>query len=112
MEEAQNDEQNINEDVEYNNINESNERQQKKEKALFETVNYILNKKLYPATIFIFNIRKINEYSTRVIKECDLKELPSPEKARINNFFEKVINSIPSQEQNITQIKYIKNLLQ
>ena len=107
-----NDEQNINEDVEYNNINESNERQQKKEKALFETVNYILNKKLYPATIFIFNIRKINEYSTRVIKECDLKELPSQEKTRINNFFEKVINSIPSQEQNITQIKYIKNLLQ
>ena len=78
---------------------------------MFETVNYILNKKLYPATLFIFNIRKINEYSTRIIKECALQELPPSEKARINNFFQKVINSIPVQEQNMTQINYVKNLL-
>ena len=106
-----NDDDNNNDEVEYN-TKDKDERKQKKEKALYEIVNYILNKKLYPATLFIFNIRKINEYSIRIIKECGLKELPSSEKERINNFFQKVINSIPSEEQNMTQINYIKNLLQ
>ena len=106
-----NDEENNNEEIEFIN-NEGNERQQKKERILFETVNHILNKKLYPATFFIFNIRKINEYSNKIIKGCELQELPSSEKFRINKFFEKVINSIPAEEQNITQIEYIKNLLQ
>ena len=106
-----NDDDNNNDEVEFN-TKERDERKQKKEKALYEIVNYILNKKLYPATLFIFNIRKINEYSIRIIKECGLKELPSSEKERINNFFQKVINSIPAEEQNMTQINYIKNLLQ
>ena len=106
-----NDEDNNIDEVEYNN-NEQNERQQKKDRTLFETVNYILNKKLYPATLFIFNIRKINEYSTRIIKECSLPELPSHEKTRINNFFQKIINSLPIQDQKINQISYLKNLLQ
>ena len=105
-----NDEENNNDEIEFN-YTEKNERQQKKERTLFETVNYILNKKLYPATLFIFNIRKINEYSNRIIKECSLQEFPSSEKTRINNFFQKVINSIPVEEQNMSQIKYIKNLL-
>jgi antiviral helicase SKI2 len=106
-----NDEDN-NIDEAYCNNNEKNERQQKKDRTLFETVNYILNKKLYPATLFIFNIRKINEYSTRIIKECSLPELPSSEKTRINNFFQKIINSLPVQDQKINQINYLQNLLQ
>ena len=105
-----NDEENNNEEEE--NIKETDEKQQRKLKILIENVHYIINNKLYPATLFIFNIRKISEYSSLLLEKGNLNELPSSEKSRINNFFEKVINTIPKQEQNIKQIKYIKNLLQ
>ena len=109
-----NDEENNNENIEEDECNnkESKEKKQKKLKVLFETVNYIINKKLYPATLFIFNIRKIKEYSSQLIEKGGVKELQQSEKMRINKFFNKVISSIPPQEQNIKQIKYIKNLLQ
>ena len=114
-----------NEDIEENEINEINDeennieyedfindKEQREVKKLLEIVKYILNNNLYPATIFIFNIRKIKYYSDWLIKDNNLKKLSSSEKDRINNFFNKVISSIPEQEQNITQINYIKNLLQ
>ena len=63
-------------------------------------MNYIINKKLYPATLFIFNIRKIKEYSSQLIEKGGVKELQQSEKMRINKFFNKVISSIPPQEQN------------
>ena len=107
--EINDEENNIEED---DNNKESNEKQQRKIKILIENIHYIINNKLYPATLFIFNIRKISEYSNLLLEKGELEELPSSEKTRINNFFDKVINSFPKQEQNIKQIKDIKKLLQ
>ena len=114
-----------NDEIEYNENNEINgeennneyddyinDKEQKEVKKLLEIVKYILNKNLYPATLFIFNIKKIKDYSDWLIKDNNLPKLPLSEKTRINNFFDKVISSIPLQEQNISQINYIKNLLQ
>jgi len=106
-----NDEDNNNEEDECNN-KETNEKQQKTIKTLFESVHYILNNKLYPATFFIFNIRKISDYSSLLLETGGIKELPASDKQRINTFFDKVVDSIPPQEQSISQIKYIKKLLQ
>ena len=105
-----NDEENNNEDDENNK--EPNEKEKRKLKVIIENIHYIINNKLYPATLFIFNIKKISEYSSLLLEKGELDELPLSEKTRINNFFDKVISSFPEQEQNIKQIKYIKNLLQ
>ena len=104
-------EEEINNEEEENN-KEANEKEQKKLKLLIENVHYIINNKLYPATLFIFNIRKISEYSSLLLEKGELDQLSLSEKTRINNFFDKVISSFPEQERNIKQIKYIKNLLQ
>ena len=111
IEENENNEINDNE----NNIESEgviNDKEQREVGKVLDIAKYILNNELYPATIFIFNIRKIKEYSDWLIKGNNLQKLSSKENNRINNFFDKVISTIPPQEQNICQIKYIKNLLQ
>ena len=79
-------------------------------KKIIEIVKFILDKKYYPATLFVFNIRKIQDYSIMLIK--NLSELPKEEKEKVNNFFNKAISVIPKEEQNISQINYVRQILQ
>ena len=79
---------------------------------IIEIVKYILDKKYYPATLFVFNIRKIQDYSRMLIENTSLPELSKDEKEKVNNFFNKAISVIPKEEQNISQINYVKQILQ
>ena len=114
--EINDDENNINE--EENNENSENNNKDNKhfkkniKKKIKEIIKYLLDKKLYPATLFIFNIRKIQDYSNMLLQNNNLLELPEKEKEKINNFFNKAISMIPKEEQNIPQIKYIRQILQ
>ena len=81
-------------------------------KKILEIVKYLLLKKLYPATLFVFNIRKIQDYSLMVIKNNNLPEISKEEKEKINNFFDKAISVIPKEELNISQIQEIRQILQ
>ena len=111
-----NEDENNNEE-ENNEMSEDNyikERPHKKntKKKILEIVKYLLNNNLFPATLFVFNIRKITDYSSLLIKNNNLSELSIKEKNKINDFFGKAISSIPIQEQNISQINYIRKILQ
>ena len=100
---------------ENNNIEENNEfyeKLQKKNKIILENVKYILDKELYPATIFIFNIKKINTYAEELIKDLGEVKFNITKKYEINKFFEEKIKLIPSGLQQLNQIKNIKMLLQ
>jgi antiviral helicase SKI2 len=111
--EENNKEEEVNENKNGNCIYKK-ERPHKKniKKKILEIIKYLLNNKLYPATLFIFNIKKIQEYSNMLIKNNNLPEMPNEEKEIINNFFNATISSLPIEEQKITQINYIRQLLQ
>ena len=96
------------------NINKMRNKRYKKSirKKILEIVKYLLSNKLYPATLFVFNIRKIQDYSTMLIKNNNLPAISEEEKEKINNFFEKAISVIPKEELNISQINYVKQILQ
>ena len=81
-------------------------------KKILEIVKFLLNNKLYPATLFVFNISKIQDYSSMLLKNNNLPELSKEEKEKINNFFNASILSLPIQEQKIPQINYIRQILQ
>ena len=100
-----------NNEISDNDIKERHIRKNAKKKIL-EMAKYLLNNNLFPATLFVFNIRRIKDFSTMLIKNNNLPELSIEEKEILNNFFNKAISSIPIQEQNITQINYIKEILQ
>ena len=113
-----NDDENLNEEGNdennENNCNIYDEKPHRKntKKKILEIVRYLLDNKLFPATLFVFNIRKIQEYSNMLIKNNNLQELPKQDKEKINNFFNKTISVIPYEEQKIPQINYIKQILQ
>ena len=121
---SENEENEVNED-ENNNEEETNDTsdnnsnnnknfisKNNEEDKIKEIIKYLLEKKLYPATLFIFHIQKIQDYSNMVIKNNYLSELPKEEREKINNFFDKIISEIPEEAKNIHQINYIKQLLQ
>ena len=70
---------------------------------LFEIVDYLEKKSLCPAVIFVFNIKKITEY-TRMLSIKNL--LTDSEKSKVINFFDKVIKSkLSKEDQEIPQIQ-------
>lgn len=94
-----------------NHNEKNNYKKNEEEDKVKEVIKYLLNKKLYPATLFIFHIQKIQEYSNMVIKNNNLSELPKEVMEKIDNFFDKAISEIPEESKNIGQIKYIKQIL-
>ena len=84
----------------------------KSKRKILEVINYLIKSNLFPATLFVFNLKKIKNYSSMLLKENTLSEMSKEEKAKINSFFDKAISSIPNDEQNIPQIKYVKKILQ
>ena len=117
-EENNNNEEENNNNEEENNENSENNKKDKKyykkniKKKIKEIIKFLLDNKLYPATLFVFNIRKIQDYSNMFLINNNLTELPEKEKEKINNFFNKAISMIPKEEQNIPQINYIRQILQ
>lgn len=99
-------------DDEIKNEAEKHYYHKKSKKKILEVISYLINTNLFPATLFVFNIKRIKDYSSMLLKENTLPEMSKEEKTKINNFFEKAISSIPEDEQNIPQINYVRKLLQ
>ena len=107
----------VSNNMEENNdiYNQNKEKNQKSKNKILQMIIYLFNNKLYPATLFVFNIEKIKMYSNMLIKDKILNNLAiisQEEKERINNFFDIAITNIPNKEKNIPQIEYIRQLLQ
>ena len=77
---------------------------------LVEMVNYLQKNNLCPAVIFVFSIKRITEY-TRMLSNKNL--LNEEEKSKINKFFNEVISSkLTKEDQEIPQINEIFEILQ
>ena len=73
-----------------------------------EIINYLNDQDLCPAVIFVFSIKRITEYA----KMLSLKSLISnEEKKQITEFYEKVVNSMPIEDQNIPQVQELSEIL-
>ena len=108
----ENEEENIDNLESNSNINEKKTKRKTTRKKIIEITKYLLNKKLFPATLFVFNIRKIEDYSNMIIKNNNMPELPEEDKNKVNIFFNKIISMIPENEKKIKQINYVKKILQ
>ena len=73
-----------------------------------EVVDYLNEKELCPAVIFVFSIKKITEYA----KMLSLKKLTSAKEAKeIRRFYKQVVNSMPEEDQYIPQIQELLEIL-
>jgi antiviral helicase SKI2 len=74
-----------------------------------DLVNYLYDNKLNPAVIFVFSIKRINEYA----KSLSLLNLVTKDEAvQIRNFFRKCIQTLPLEDRDISQIKEMEILIQ
>ena len=94
-----------------NNNNQSNNNNiqiTKTHLKIEEIVNYVNEKALTPVVIFVFSIKKINEYS----KMLKSKLLISKEEVQqIRNFFDKCINTLSNEDKDIPQIQELREML-
>ena len=73
-----------------------------------EIVDYLDKNDKCPAVIFVFSIKKINEYA----KMLSLKNLVSKHKKNeIIKFYKNVVNSMPKEDQEIPQVKELGEIL-
>ena len=73
-----------------------------------EIVDYLDEKELCPAVIFVFSIKKITEYS----KMLSLKELVSSNQVKeILSFYDKVVNSMPKEDREMPQVQELREIL-
>ena len=94
------------------NIIKEKHEQKLKRKSVVKIIKYLIENNLFPATLFVFNIRKIKEYSSMFLDKENINILKEEEKQKINKFFEQTISCIPKEEQNIPQINYVRQILQ
>ena len=74
-----------------------------------EIIDYLDNNELCPAVIFVFSIKRINEYA----KMLSLKNLVSKKKKKeIINFYKSVVNSMPLEDRQIPQVQELEEILQ
>ena len=104
-------EKNINYSKKNKNKNEDKKENIFQKEKILEMVNYLKNNNLCPAILFLFNIRKIKEFSKFLSKSL-INLITNDEKNRINQFLNKIISLIPDNEKNNSQITEIKELLQ
>ena len=93
----------------YNNNVRSNPKITKMHYKIEEIVDYLDEKDLCPAVIFVFSIKRITEYA----KMLSLKNLVSrQQKNEIINFYNSVVNSMPYEDQKIPQVQELEEILQ
>ena len=74
-----------------------------------DLVNYLYDKELNPAVIFVFSIKRINEYA----KSLSLLNLVTEdESAQIRNFFRRCVQTLPEEDRHIPQIMEMEVLIQ
>ena len=73
-----------------------------------EIVDYLAHEEKTPAVIFVFSIKKINEYA----KMLSLKQLTTKsEQNQILQFFNKCMNTLPEEDRMIPQIQEMREIL-
>ena len=93
----------------YQKTNKDNLKISKMHYKLMEMVDYLQKNNLCPAVIFVFSIKKITEY-TRMLSNKNL--LNEEEKNKITNFFNEVISSkLSKEDQEIPQISETLEIL-
>jgi hypothetical protein len=74
-----------------------------------EISNYVNKENLTPTVMFVFSIKKIDEYAKMLSKT---QFITDGEKSRIIKFFDKCIKKLTPEDQKIGQIQFLRNLLQ
>lgn len=94
------------------NSGSNNNRGKATSNKIIEMAKYLITKNLTPGVIFVFSIKKIDEYA-RDLGEFSSNEawISRDETSKIIKFFDKCIGILNSSDQNIPQIKTIKELL-
>ena len=92
----------------YNNNVRSNPKITKMHYKIEEIVDYLDEKDLCPAVIFVFSIKRITEYA----KMLSLKNLVDrKQQNEIINFYKSVVNSMPYEDQKIPQVQELEEIL-
>ncbi len=74
-----------------------------------EISNYVNKENLTPTVMFVFSIKKIDEYAKMLSKT---QFITDGEKSRIIKFFDKCIKKLTPEDQKIGQIQFLRTLLQ
>ena len=73
-----------------------------------EIIEYLNDKDLCPAVIFVFSIKRITEYA----KMLSLKKLITrQEENQILDFYDQVVSSMPIEDQSIPQVQELREIL-
>ena len=91
-----------------NQTNNNNIQITKTHLKIEEMVNYVNEKSLTPAVIFVFSIKKINEYA-KMLKSKLL--ITNTEIQQIRNFYDKCINTLSNEDKEIPQIQELREML-
>ena len=89
--------------------NESNRKITKIYYKIEEIVDYLNKNDLCPAVIFVFSIKRINEYA-KMLSFNNL--IPKRQKNKITNFFNEVISTMSEEDRKIPQVMELKEILQ
>jgi antiviral helicase SKI2 len=73
-----------------------------------EMANYIQKQNLFPAVMFTFSIKKIDEYARMLSKT---QFINSGESSKIISFFDKCISKLSPYDRNIGQVQSLRQLL-
>lgn len=79
---------------------------------ILELATYIKNNNLSPAVIFVFSIKKIDEYSNDLAQRIlDYDWISKEESSRIIKFFNRCVGVLSKEDQQIPQITKVKEIL-
>ena len=73
-----------------------------------EIVDYLVKEDLNPSVIFVFSIKRINEYG-KMLRSKTL--VTKAEEQKINEFFNKCIKTLSTEDQQIPQIQEVNQML-
>ena len=106
----QNDKKDCNTKISQNNneISQHNPNITKMHYKIEEIVDYLDYNDLCPAVIFVFNIKRISEYSKML---CLKNLVPRNQKNEIIKFYKNVVKLIPPEDREIPQVKELEEIL-
>lgn len=97
----------------HNAFNSNSNKQKATYNKIIEISSYLVDQKMTPGVIFVFSLKKINEYSTE-LANCtkDKPYINNSDRNKILSFFDKCINSMLNEvDRKLPQINKVKDLL-
>ena len=95
----------------YEEEDSNNVRITKMHHKIAEIVDYLFDKKLCPAVIFVFSIKKITEYSRMLSLTCLFTKEELDKQQKIKNFYNSVVASMSPEDREIPQVKELAEIL-